>query len=86
MRQSLRGRRAHRHPVDHDGDLAFEVDAIGLSGKRHVLPGADEIVGPALVHERPSQLAFEGSVFEGALHEIAVTVKGRGVEPLPRTG
>ena len=78
-----RGRGSHRHTIDDDGELCFEIDAVRFRWQRHVFARAKEVVRSALVHQRPRLRAVEEVVLEGPLHERAVAVKGRPVEPLP---
>ena len=77
------GRRAHRHAIDDDGDLGFEVDAVRLRRQRHVLLGPEEVVRAALVHQRLRARLVDDGLPEGALHELAVARECRAVEPLP---
>ena len=75
---------SHRHAIDYDGELGFEIDAIRFRRKRHVVVWADEVVRSALIHEHPRWRGVEVIVLEGSLHECAMAVEGRAVEPLPR--
>ena len=84
--QRARSGRSHGHPIDHDGQFRFEVDAILFTRQRHVIASAQKIVRRPLVHQRNFELAVDRREPEDPLHEIAMAVKCRAIEPLRSTG
>ena len=79
MLQRALGRAAHRHLVEQYGELAFEVDTVGLAGQRDVGARTEEVVTSALVDQRDAFDAFDGLKVEGLLHQFAVAEEARTV-------
>jgi hypothetical protein len=74
----------HRHVVGDDGHLGFEIDAVVLARHGHVVHGAEQVVGAALVDERIGPEARRHGRVARLAHEFDVVDVGRPVDPVVR--
>ena len=82
--QCIAGRASHRHVAGDDGDLGFEVDAVGLVAMHDVGSRAQHAVGGALVHQRIGPELRRHHRAARAAHELDVIDVRRAVDPLVR--